>query len=597
MRSRWRALGARLRPHRLALVIFALASVWVMSNMWLDPAGRIMSNNPGGDQELFEWMLQHTAYCVTHFENPLGTHLMNAPKGVNLMANTSVIAIGIVMTPFTLLLGAPFAYTLAMTIGLFGTAAGWYYVLVRHLRLSRLAAFVGAALCAFGPATMSHANAHLNFTAMILVPFIIAQILRLREDGRWLRSGICLGLLLTVQMFIGEEIVFLIALFMMVFTLFYAFVQWDDVRSWIGRYAKGLGIAAAVATPLLAFPLWWQFFGPQSYVGIPWAARSFEADVASYVALPTGSIAGTLQPPGFALRHNPTEENAFYGWGLALLVIVFAVWLWRNHRALRAAALASLVFILFSFGPEIKINGWWTGIPGPYRLVEHIPLIDSTLPTRLSLPLLPVVALMVAFGIDKVRAIGADLPKPRRGESAVRHQLRLGWFAAVAVALLPLLPLPVVTSARTPIPAFFTDGAWKPYVSDGGTLVPVPLPGDVNWTGMRWQVAADLGFAIPLGAFIGPNVKDHDKGMWSAPRNPTANLIFWVTQTGQVPEVTDVQRAQARVDLEGWKAEVVVLQETAANTALLSMLTDMLGEPVKVKDVWVWDVRGFVAGE
>ncbi|HEY1179905.1 MAG TPA: hypothetical protein VGF17_27430 [Phytomonospora sp.] len=590
MRSRSRALGARLRPHRLPLAVFFLASVWVISNLWLDPAGRIMSNNPGGDQELFEWMLEHAAYAITHWQNPLGTTLLNAPDGVNLMANTSVIAIGTLFAPITIAFGAPFSYTLAMTLGLFGTAAAWYYVMVKQLRLSRIAAFAGAALCAFGPATMSHANAHLNFTAMVLVPLIVNQILRLREPGRTWRGGITLGLLIVVQMFIGEEIVFLIALFMMVFTVFYAFIRWDDVREWIPRYVKGLGVAAVIGLALLAYPLWYQFFGPQSYVGIPWAARAFEADLASYVALPTGSIAGTLQPPGFSLRHNPTEENTFYGWGLALLVVVFAVWLWRRHPALRAAVLTCLVFMLFSFGPEVKINGWWTGIPGPYSLVEHVPLIDSTLPTRLSLPLLPVVALLVAYGIDQVRSLGHGRIKPRLSEESVYRNLRVGWFAAVMVALIPLLPLPVVTSERSGIPEFFTAGTWDDYVDDGRTLIPVPLPGEVNWTGMRWQVAADLGFAIPLGAFIGPHPETGD-GMWSGPRNPTASLLFWVDRTGQVPEITPAHIIQARIDLQEWKADAVVLADTPSQAALLSTLTDLLGEGEQVDGVWVWDVR------
>ncbi|MGH8882721.1 MAG: glycosyl transferase, partial [Stackebrandtia sp.] len=214
-----------LTANRLVYAGYLLAAGFLMSGLWLDPLTRHHSDNPGDDQVLFEWMLGHTAHAIAHADNPLVSGLMNTPWGVNLMANTSAIAIGVVLAPVTWLFGAATSYAVAMTVGLFGTAAGWYHLLRHHLRLSTLAAVVGGALCGFGPATVAHANGHLNFTALLCVPFIVIAIMRMREPGRAVRGGATLGGLLVVEIFIGEEVVFLIAVFMTCFAVVYAMVD------------------------------------------------------------------------------------------------------------------------------------------------------------------------------------------------------------------------------------------------------------------------------------------------------------------------------------------------------------------------------------
>ncbi|MBD0322010.1 MAG: hypothetical protein ICV72_01320, partial [Aldersonia sp.] len=51
-------------------------------------------------------------------------------------------------------------------------------------------------------------------------------------------------------------------------------------------------------------------------------------------------------------------------------------------------------------------------------------------------------------------------------------------------------------------------------------------------------------------------------------------------------------RARAREDLQFWRADVVVVPETSNRQALISALTDLLGNPgTQVQDVQVWDVR------
>ncbi len=87
---------------------------------------------PGGPG-FFEWMLGHGALVATGQASPFFSEAMNAPLGINLMANTSVLGISIPLTPVTLLFGPHVAFNVFLTGGLILTAVSWYLVLSRYL--------------------------------------------------------------------------------------------------------------------------------------------------------------------------------------------------------------------------------------------------------------------------------------------------------------------------------------------------------------------------------------------------------------------------------------------------------------------------------
>ncbi|MET7671853.1 hypothetical protein ABZS39_27505, partial [Micromonospora luteifusca] len=131
-----------------------------------------------GDQILFEWMLAHAAHALAEGENPLYGAALNAPDGVNLMANTSVLGLGVPLAPVTLLFGSQVAFCVAVVCCLAGTAAAWYALLRRRLVSSRSAAAVGGLICGFAPGMIAQAGAHLHIAAQFLVPAILALVFR-----------------------------------------------------------------------------------------------------------------------------------------------------------------------------------------------------------------------------------------------------------------------------------------------------------------------------------------------------------------------------------------------------------------------------------
>src|SRR4051812_35429214 len=154
-----------------------------MIQLWRDPNGRVLSGNDD-DHGIFMFMFAHGERVVFHGANPFFSDRLNAPVGVNMMGQTSMLAVSLPMAPVTHFLGVGVTIAALITLGLAGTAYAWFWVLSRHFVRSKVAAWVGGLWCGFAPAMISHANGHVNFVSQWVVPFIVWQVLRLREPGR-----------------------------------------------------------------------------------------------------------------------------------------------------------------------------------------------------------------------------------------------------------------------------------------------------------------------------------------------------------------------------------------------------------------------------
>jgi hypothetical protein len=551
----------------LPVVLYAALSWWVFRGLWADPAGRQL-RWAYEDQNQHEWFLGWGAHALLHGLDPFITHLVNAPNGVNLLANTSLLGLAVPLTPITVTLGTPVAYVTVMTLGLAGTATGWYWVF-RQAVGSRLGAAVGGAFCGFAPAMLSHANAHVNFTAQILIPFIVWRTVRLATGGRPLRDGIVLGLLVAWQVFIGEEILAYTALAVALFLAVCAALRPDRFRAAAGSLARGLGVTALVAGVLLAYPLWVQFRGPYSYSGLADPVVDFANDLAAFV-----TPLRTNPPPLENYAVNAVEQNAHFGWLLVLLVPALVVLLRRSSTAV-AAALVGLLFAALSLGEEVQVAGDPTGIPGPWALAHHLPLLDHIPPSRLSLVCVPVIGLLLAMAVAEL--------------AHRRPPVRIVGAVLLVAALVPVVPAGRPTVERDDVPDFFTSGAVHRYVDDGDTVLPLPVPSPETADAYRYQAAADWSFRIPGGYFLYPRADG--TGAFGAPPRPTARLIAR-SAAGEVVPVGELDRVTARRDLAFWGVSLVVLPADDPDARNIRGLVDLLLESrgTRVDDVIAWTV-------
>jgi hypothetical protein len=206
------------------------------------------------------------------------------------------------------------------------------------------------------------------------------------------------------------------------------------------------------------------------------------------------------RPNRASLAPNPTEENSFFGVPLLLLTVACFVSAWRHAGPARRATLwalgvAAVGFTLLSWGPVAKVAGHRTDVPMPFDLLGGLPVVNAALPSRLALVVAPVIGLLLAYTVDRLRT---DPPRHRSTE--------LAWAIGYAVALLPLVPTPLLTDVREPVPAFITSGTWREYVSPGGVLTRCRSPSTSPRTGRTpaYALALPGEFAIPAGFFLGP---------------------------------------------------------------------------------------------
>lgn len=348
--------------------------------------------------------------------------------------------------------------------------------------------------------------------------------------------------------------------------------------------AIGLGIAAVIAIAITAYPLWVQFFGDQSYQTLEHGMVG--NDTAAFTRFATESIAG--QPDAAAdVSMNRTEENAFFGWPLIVFMVALTIWLWRTVFA-RAIAISMFVMAWLSLGVFVVVNHDNTGIPGPWVLLANLPLFDSLLESRLAMGCIPAVGALLAIATDRVFRTASSLDK----RELPLHGL---WIGALVAVLLPIAPTPLETISRPPTPQFFTDGTWKQYVTTG-SVVTVPLPNSGDARALHWQAEAGLGFPIADGYFVGPMGPNNRHGRYGAPNRPTADLLNTVREKGEVPEISDAQRAVALDDLRYWHADVIVLAPQDNQDALQSTVESLLHRPAEYVDgVWLWDVHALTS--
>jgi hypothetical protein len=389
--------------------------------------------------------------------------------------------------------------------------------------------------------------------------------------------------MITYQLFLNEELLLFTALACAVMVIVYVASRPRQARTEAPRFLTGLAIALGVATVLSAYPLWFQFTGPQHYRGPFVWAPFYWTDLAAYTSYGGNAIAGRLGSAS-QLNFDPGETNAFIGLPIFILAVVTAVVLWRV-LAVRVAAVIAGVFTLLSLGDRIFVNGVDTGVAGPWRLLGQLPLFDAVIAVRLALIVVPAIGVIIAAGLNQVLEV-----VPKGDTARLSGRARVLIWALAAAVLLPLVPTPLKVTSPDPLPPLITAGTWREYVDDG-TLVPVP-PDPYSESTLRALVATDLRTRFVDGYFLGPTTPKNPIARYGPPDQATGLLLTEVAVSGLAPDVTDEMRTMAATDLRFWRADALVLGPQEHFDALRSTVSALVEREGEGRDgVWVWDVR------
>src|SRR5271165_773966 len=161
-----------------------------------------------GDPALFLWFFQCPATALAHGQNPFFSTALFHPKGINLLAQTSVTGLSIPLVPVTWIWGPVASLNVASTLAPTLTAFTAFVAIRRWVSWTP-AAFLGGLLYGFSPFVLTSLEfAHLMTAALMLLPLILAVLdeILVRQRHGALGAGILLALLLFAQFFLSSEL-------------------------------------------------------------------------------------------------------------------------------------------------------------------------------------------------------------------------------------------------------------------------------------------------------------------------------------------------------------------------------------------------------
>src|SRR5664280_1771966 len=196
-----------------------------------------------GDSALFLWFFAWPAHALAHGLDPFASAAMSHPGGVNLLANTSVLALGVVLAPVTWVFGPVASMNVALTVAPALSALAMF-VLVRRWVDWTPAAFGAGLLYGFSPLVLvGLSDAHLMLGWAVVPPLVVVCLDELLTSSRHgpVVIGVVLGLLLVVQFFVGTEVLLLLGI---------AGVCAGPARAYqVGQASRTAAVAAATARP------------------------------------------------------------------------------------------------------------------------------------------------------------------------------------------------------------------------------------------------------------------------------------------------------------------------------------------------------------
>jgi hypothetical protein len=616
--ERARPLSGR-RTVVLAGLYYLLAALALTLWLWRDPASRTVAGN-ANDADQFAWFFRYDATAVAHWHLPaLVTTAMNAPRGVNVMWNTFMLLPGVLLAPVTLVFGPQVSLNLLLTAGFAGSATAMFAVL-RGWRVSVSAAALGAAVYGFSPALVHSAIGHYDLQFAVLPPLIVDVVLRLGTGRVTARlGGVRLGLLVTAQLFISEELLFGAGVAAVLLLAVLAASRPRAVTgAAVGALAGGVGIAAGVLAVLAGYPLWVQFFGPLYQHGSPFTADFFKNDLSGFVVPSSFMLFHTAGSAAQALRYQGQlpEYLGYLGWPLIVVLAAGAIRFWRL-LAVRACAVALLVLLVFSLGGTLLASGHehaWLKLP--WYWLQGLPVLSAALPDRFSIVADGVAAALLACCADAaVPVLASFIARRRPRRPRLPRLASRGRTAAMAtvtgcavLAVLPIVPRPLPAVAAITVPPGWSAVFGALDLPASATVLAVPVPMSTFTEPLRWQADTGQPRTLVGGYFMGPAGNGHayTDGPGLSESGRYLNILWSESLAGLPPalsggvpadanplsssyvRVAAVSTATMRAQIATWHVSAVVAV-TTRNSVLAGYLIDLLGPPSLVTgDVMAW---------
>jgi hypothetical protein len=468
--------------------LLALAAYLGLSVLFL---GIPVAGHPGRDligydvdPEIFVWSIAWWPHAILHWENPIVSHVIWSPVGVNLAWASSIPGLALLVAPVTLIAGPAFSYNL-LAVALPALAAWTAFLLCRYVTRSFWASLAGGYVFGFSPYMFGQTEGHMHMTSVFLVPLVALVLLRF-VDGSFSarRTAVLLGVLIAFQLSFSTEVTMTLTV-AIAFALVVAFAVVPVVRVRLRALLRpllgGYALAALLTAPLLYYAL--AHFEHNS-INSP---SGFPADLLNLVVPTRLTWAGWHWTDAVSARFpgNDSENGAYLGPPSLAIVVWFA---WRRRRFAWARFLVALfaVGVLAELGTALYVHGHRYG-PLPWRVVSGLPAFNNVLPVRFSMYVaLAAGVMLAAWASSCVAPLALRIALPLLAIGAILPSF---WNS--------------VWHAHPIRPAFFTEKLYRTCLDRGENVLMLPLP---FWShSMLWQAESGFYFRMADG-YISPPI-------------------------------------------------------------------------------------------
>ncbi|MDA8355245.1 MAG: hypothetical protein M0Z95_02845 [Actinomycetota bacterium] len=582
----------------LAGTLYLLAAVLLWWHVWSGhPSSTTLCGC--GDPALFTWFMEWPAYAIAHGHSLFYSSALFHPTGINLLANTSVLALGVPLAPVTWVFGPVASLNVALTLTPALNALAAYWALKRWARWP-LAAFAGGLLFGFSPFVLQNlAYAHLQMAMLAVLPLVLAGLdeLFVRQRHRAVPVGLALGSLVAVQFFVGTEMLVVMALSIVLGVAILA--AWGLIADRGGMVARarrampGVAAAIGVSVVLLGYPAWFALDGPAHLSGLVWPTMTLLAGAGfgDLVALHPANIAGFASIGGYFGTLFPAAS--YLGWGV-LVLVAFGLVCWRRERLLWFFSLLGAAATLLALPAA---GGGWS----PWRLLDRLPLLDDVNQEHFAAVASLASAVLVTVVVDLVRRSPrlARWAADRRDRQAQHSSAK--WLPSVAAGVTAVVALGPVAAVLAPalpytvraldVPPWFAQRSSK--LVPRQVLLAYPAPFSGIQSALTWQATSGIPYAQVGGS--GPESTPSRAGA----ERPAVQALTDLAFLDPSAVLADPAAPSAiRSALHAWEVTTVVVPTRRDLPLVVSgqdsrvaaaYMTDVIGRaPVFTDGAWVW---------
>jgi hypothetical protein len=480
------AAGAFLTYLAVSLLFFGRSVIAHLDTVYI---GR------GPDPQQYIWFLAWWAHAISHHLNPFLATAVWVPSGANLAWTTDFPLAACLLYPITVLYGPIVSCNVLHLIA--PPLAGWSaFVLCRYIVRRSWPAWLGGWLFAFSPYMLTGMVNSLFLMLVFPVPLAVWMALRYLAgeiEARYFIS--ILAALLVTQFLMSPEIYATAALFATIAIVTALTMTPAKERTRIASLSwsvvAGYATSAAILLPYLYYMF--AFSVPQGEVFSSWR---MSIDLANFFVPTLANEVGNLSFCG-TIAHQflnlLSESGGYLGLPLIAIVVLFTRERWHD----RTGRLMVYMFVwgcVLAMGPLLEVAGYRL-LPLPGAALAVVPILDKAMPARLMLYPFLTLAVMVAMWL---------------AEEHARRTPRWALGLAIVPFMLPNLSVRFWTT-RSEIPAFFSSGLYRQYLTPGETVI--VLPYGMFGEGMLWQAATSMYFGM-AGGYVGfaPPVPEEPSG-------------------------------------------------------------------------------------